>query len=138
VLAAIGIGQMEGLAGLVQKTRSIFARYSAAFADVPAIRMMPVPAWATSTHWLTCLTLDPALTSATPESVRLRLESLNIESRPLWKPMHLQPVFAQSESIGGSVAEGLCQHGLCLPSGAYMTREQIDTVAAEVVAAVTE
>ena len=138
VLAAIGIGQMEGLADLVQKTRRVFARYSAAFAEVPAIKMMPVPSWAKSTHWLTCLTLDPARTQATPESVRLRLEELNIESRPLWKPMHLQPVFAKCEMIGGAVAEGLCEHGLCLPSGAFMTDEEIRTVADEVVAAVTE
>lgn len=136
VLAAIGIGQMEGLAGLVQRTRGIFAQYKAAFADVPAIRMMPVPQWATSSHWLSCLLLDPTRTNATPESVRLRLEGLNIESRPLWKPMHLQPVFAASECIGGAVSEELCRHGLCLPSGAYMTEEQVALVANEVIAAV--
>ena len=138
VLAAIGIGQMEALAGLVERTRAVFDRYSMAFADTPAIRMMPVPEWATNTHWLTCLTLDPTLTRATPESIRLRLERMNIETRNLWKPMHLQPVFEQCEMIGGAVADRLFRDGLCLPSGAYLTNEQIDTVAAEVLAGVRE
>ncbi|MFT5471629.1 MAG: dTDP-4-amino-4,6-dideoxygalactose transaminase, partial [Verrucomicrobiales bacterium] len=129
VLAAIGLGQMEALGGFVTRTKAIFARYSAAFADVDAISMMPVPDWADTTHWLSCLTINPVRTSVTPEDVRLKLDSMNIEARPLWKPMHLQPHFADAEMIGGEVSETLFKTGLCLPSGPNLRDDQVDRIA---------
>ena len=128
VLAAIGLGQMEALSGFVERTRANFAFYSRAFEDVEAIQMMPVPEWADPTHWLSCFTLDPRKTSATPEALRLHLEELNIESRPLWKPMHLQPLYSACETIGGQIAEGLFRCGLCLPSGPSLTERDLSVV----------
>jgi pyridoxal phosphate-dependent aminotransferase EpsN len=80
------------------------------------------------TRWLTCLTLDVDVFGTTPEAVRLQLEAANIEARPLWKPMHMQPVFAGCECVGGDVAEDLFRRGLCLPSGSGLTDAQIDRV----------
>ena len=129
VLAAIGLGQMEVLSQFVARTKAIFARYGAAFAEVDAITMMPVPDWADTTHWLTCMTIDPGKTTATPEEVRLKLESMNIEARPLWKPMHLQPLFDSAECVGGDVSAGLFETGLCLPSGPNLRDDQVDLIA---------
>lgn len=129
VLAAIGLGQMEALPGIIEKTKRNFAFYSEAFAETEAIQMMPVPEWADSTHWLSCLTLDTAKTDATPEKVRLALDEQNIESRPLWKPMHLQKLFADAEMVGGAVCEDLFARGLCLPSGADLTEDELAKIA---------
>jgi len=82
---------------------------------------MPEAPWGRCTRWLTVITVDPAQFGATREDIRLALEAENIESRPLWKPMHLQPVFAGCELVGGAVAEDLFAHGLCLPSGTAMS-----------------
>jgi pyridoxal phosphate-dependent aminotransferase EpsN len=76
--------------------------------------------WGESTRWLTCLTIDPKIAGVTREQVRLALEAENIEARPVWKPMHLQPVFTGAEMHGGKVSERLFDQGLCLPSGAGM------------------
>ena len=124
VLAAIGLGQMEVLGDFVAKTKEHFTKYSAAFAGVDAISMMPVPEWSDTTHWLSCITLDLAKTTATTEDVCRKLEDANIESRPLWKPMHLQPLFRSAEAVGGSVSEKLFHTGLCLPSGPNLTEEK--------------
>jgi dTDP-4-amino-4,6-dideoxygalactose transaminase len=94
---------------------------------------MPEAAYGRSNCWLTCVTVDPALFGASREDVRLALEAENIESRPLWKPMHLQPVFSACHIVRGSVAEDLFDRGLCLPSGSSLTSEEqarvIDVVA---------
>src|SRR5262249_59991342 len=84
--------------------------------------------------WLTCITVTPAAFGADRETIRLQLERADVESRPLWKPMHLQPVFRDCEMAGGPVAEDLFDRGLCLPSGSRMTAEQIDRVVALVAA----
>jgi dTDP-4-amino-4,6-dideoxygalactose transaminase len=94
--------------------------------------MQPEASWGQSTHWLTCLTIDPAVAGVTREQVRLALEAENIEARPVWKPMHLQPVFASAEMHGGQVSERLFEHGLCLPSGAGMSSEDRQRVIAGV------
>ncbi len=133
VLAAIGLGQMEALEGIVAKTKHNFNAYTESFAGIEAIDMMPVPEWADTTHWLSCITLDPAKTKATPEDVRLKLETLNVESRPLWKPMHLQPLFESVEAVGGEVCADLFERGLCLPSGADLTREDQTRIAEAVI-----
>jgi dTDP-4-amino-4,6-dideoxygalactose transaminase len=94
--------------------------------------MQPEASWGESTRWLTCLTIDPKIAGVTREQVRLALEAENIEARPVWKPMHLQPVFAGAEMHGGKVSERLFEHGLCLPSGAGLSEEDRNRVIASV------
>jgi pyridoxal phosphate-dependent aminotransferase EpsN len=86
--------------------------------------MQPEAPWGESTRWLTCLTIDPQIAGFTREQVRLALEAENIEARPVWKPMHLQPVFAGAEMHGGQISERLFDQGLCLPSGAALNEEE--------------
>ncbi len=109
LLAALGRGQLQELASRVVRRRAINAWYREALAHVPGVSFMPADPAGEPTWWLTCLTIDPVLFGATREDVRLRLESYDIESRPTWKPMHLQPVFADSPMRGGAVADAhLC------------------------------
>ena len=89
---------------------------------------MPEASYGRSTRWLTCLTLDPAAFGATREDVRLALEAENIEARPVWKPMHLQPVFEGCRMRGGAVSERLFDLGLCLPSGSSLTEADRERV----------
>ena len=81
-----------------------------------------------SNHWLTCVQIDPEITGFTREDLRLAMEAANIETRPLWKPMHLQPVFKNEAYYGQSVAEGLFEKGLCLPSGSMLTNDDLNRV----------
>ena len=90
---------------------------------------MPEAAYGRSSRWLTVVVVDPSLFGCDREVVRLALEAENIEARPVWKPMHLQPVFAAAERVGGAVSERLFAQGLCLPSGTQMTDDDIDRVA---------
>jgi pyridoxal phosphate-dependent aminotransferase EpsN len=96
---------------------------------------MPEAPWGRHTRWLTTLTIDPHEFGADRETVRLALAEENIEARPLWKPMHCQPVFANCRAVGGSVAESLFENGLCLPSGSNLTATDLARVV-EVVLAV--
>ena len=89
---------------------------------------MPEAEHGRSTRWLTCLTLDSETFGATPEEVRQALEAENIEARPLWKPMHLQPLFEGSRIRGGAIAEQLFASGLCLPSGSNLTGADIERI----------
>ena len=89
---------------------------------------MPEAPWGRATRWLTVITLDPGAFGTDREAVRLALEAENIEARPVWKPMHLQPVFAGCPVVGGAVAEALFCDGLCLPSGTAMTDDDLDRV----------
>lgn len=130
VLAGIGRGQLRVLEERVQARRRNFAYYHQALGAVPGLTFMPEAPWGRHTCWLTCLTIDPQRFGATCEEVRLALEAENIEARPVWKPMHLQPVFAGCEQVGGAVAEGLFQHGLCLPSGSNLTKHELARVVA--------
>ncbi len=132
IAASIGLGQLTRLSGKVSRRRAHFKAYAEAFKDLPGVVMQPEASWGQSTRWLTCLTLDPAVAGVTREQVRLALEAENIEARPVWKPMHLQPVFAGAEMHGGKVSERLFDHGLCLPSGVGMTEEERDRVIATV------
>ena len=129
VLAAIGRGQLQVLAERVRRKREISAAYRQALDDLPGIAFMPEAAWGRATRWLTCITVDPAEFGADREAIRLALEAEDIESRPLWKPMHLQPVFAGCKVVGGSVAAGLFERGLCLPSGTSLTDADLARVA---------
>ncbi|NLX95783.1 MAG: aminotransferase class I/II-fold pyridoxal phosphate-dependent enzyme [Rhodopirellula sp.] len=121
LLAAVGRGQLEVLGDRVAARRANYEFYRRELADLPGVEFMPEFERGVSTRWLTCLTIDPGRFGATREDVRLALESENIESRPLWKPMHLQPVYTGSPVRGGSVAEHLFRDGLCLPSGSNLS-----------------
>ncbi len=127
ICAAIGLGQMEVLDARVARRREIFARYKAALAR-SGIAFMPEPEGSHSTRWLTALTIDPSETGVTREDIRLMLLEHQIESRPLWKPMHMQPLYAGAPYHGAGVDERLFANGLCLPSGSDMTDEQQDEV----------
>ena len=120
VLAAIGRGQLTVLEERIAARRANFEAYTGALADLPGIAFMPEAPYGRCTRWLTCLTIDPEAFGASREDVRLALEAENIESRPVWKPMHLQPVFASCRVVGGAVSQRIFQHGLCLPSGSNL------------------
>jgi pyridoxal phosphate-dependent aminotransferase EpsN len=128
VLAAIGRAQLQLLGRRVEARRRNFELYAAALADLPGIDFMPEASWGRSTRWLTCITIDPEEFGADREVVRLALEAEDIESRPVWKPMHLQPVYAGFEAVGGSIAEYLFSRGLCLPSGSNLTTTDLERV----------
>jgi dTDP-4-amino-4,6-dideoxygalactose transaminase len=134
LLAALGRAQLLGLSDRVARRRAIRKMYADAFRDVPGIAFMPEADTGTSTCWLTVVTIDPALFGATREDIRLHLESLDIESRPAWKQMHMQPVFASTPRRGGAVSEELFERGLCLPSGSALTDADIERVIAAVLA----
>ncbi len=127
ICAAIGLGQMEVLDARVARRREICDRYYAALSR-PGIMFMPEPEGARSTKWLTAISLDPKVLGLGREDVRLKLMEFEIESRPLWKPMHMQPLFDGSEYHGSGVDERLFETGLCLPSGSDMSTEQQDEV----------
>jgi len=128
VLAAIGRGQLQVLEERVRARRRNFEHYARALGGLPGVRLMPEAPWGRHSRWLTCLTIDPAEFGVTREEVRLALEARNIEARPVWKPMHLQPVFAGAPCWGGAVAEELFERGLCLPSGSNLTAAELDRV----------
>lgn len=132
VLAGIGRGQLQVLEERVRARRANFDFYRESLSDLPGVEFMPEAPWGRHSRWLTCLTIDPVEFGADRETVRKALEAENIEARPVWKPMHLQPVFARYERIGGEVAEDLFDRGLCLPSGSNLTDEQRERVVAAV------
>lgn len=121
VLAAVGLGQLEVLNERVAARRNIADRYAELLGDLPGLRFMPEAPFGRSNRWLTVMLIEPDQFGATREDVRRRLEAANIESRPVWKPLHLQPSFAGCRARGGSVSERLFATGLCLPSGSAMT-----------------
>ncbi len=128
LLAAFGRGQLSTLPDRIARRRQINDRYRAALAGVPGVGFQPVPAGSEPNWWLTCITLDPAVCAVRPEALRLHLEAADIEARPLWKPMHLQPVFAGAPRRVDGTAETLFRTGLCLPSGSAMTDADLDRV----------
>ena len=130
VLAAIGRGQLRVLSERVEARRANFEAYRELLGDLPGVLFMPEAAFGRCTRWLTCLTIDRSAFGATREDVRLALEREDIESRPIWKPMHLQPVFASCCRRGGAVAEAIFEHGLCLPSGSGLSRADLERIAA--------
>jgi dTDP-4-amino-4,6-dideoxygalactose transaminase len=132
LLAAVGRGQLRHLDEKVARRRAINRRYRAALADLPGVGFLPDAAGGEPTNWLTVITLDPASAAATPEELRVALEAADIEARPAWKPMHLQPVFAGAERLGGQVAERIFATGLCLPSGSSLTPDDQERVIATI------
>ena len=128
LLAALGRSQLADLDRRVGIRRSHNRAYRDAFDDFSGVTFMPEAPGSRSTFWLTCLTIDPAVAGVDRETVRLHLESLDIESRPVWKPMHLQPVFTGCRVYGGDVSKGLFDLGLCLPSGSSLSEEDRERV----------
>jgi dTDP-4-amino-4,6-dideoxygalactose transaminase len=156
IVAAIGLGQLQILDERVEQKRRIFGYYKDVLSSLPGIDFMPEAAYARSTRWLTVILINPDEFGAGRESVRLALEAENIESRPIWKPMHLQPVFKTEKSgvktevgtkrqespnranppgeryearvVGGTVSEYLFERGLCLPSGTQMTEADLERI----------
>jgi pyridoxal phosphate-dependent aminotransferase EpsN len=128
VLAGIGRGQLLVLQDRVAARRNNFERYYQALKNLPGIEFMPEASYGTCTRWLTCITIEPTLAGIDREEIRLELAQQNIETRPVWKPLHLQPVFQDCECIGGAIAENLFQTGLCLPSSSSLTETEINRV----------
>jgi dTDP-4-amino-4,6-dideoxygalactose transaminase len=146
ILAAIGRGQLRVLDERVRVKRQIFAKYKAALQDIDGIEFMPEALFGKSNRWLTVILISPEKFGTDRETVRIALEAENIEARPVWKPMHLQPVFqcgaqhsmrktqggsmkrVNARAVGGAVAEDLFKRGLSLPSGTAMTDGDIQRV----------
>ncbi|HZZ82456.1 MAG TPA: DegT/DnrJ/EryC1/StrS family aminotransferase, partial [Gemmataceae bacterium] len=128
VLAAIGRGQLRVLADRVAARRRIAECYREALADLPGIAFMPQADFGVSNGWLTCITIDPDEFGASRHDVLAALDGANIEARPVWKPLHAQPVFAGCARRGGAVAEHRFERGLCLPSGSAMTDAELARV----------
>lgn len=132
LLAALGRSQLSDLKRRVDIRRAHNTFYRQALGDLPGVEFMPEAPGNRSTFWLTTLTIDPEMAGVDREQVRLHLETLDIEARPVWKPMHLQPVFAECEMYGGPVSERLFDHGLCIPSGSSLGDERRDQVVAAI------
>jgi pyridoxal phosphate-dependent aminotransferase EpsN len=128
ICAAIGRGQLAVLHKRIEKKRKIFDWYCKALSGVPGIEFMPETGYGVSNRWLTCLTIDPKKAGLASKDIRLALEQENIESRPLWKPMHLQPVFKRFPSYTNGVSEKLFRTGLCLPSGTAMSGKDLERI----------
>lgn len=129
VSAGIGRGQMQVLDERVMQRRANYAFYVKALGDLPGISFLEDREGAFSNRWLTCILVDPAQSGGlSREIIRVALEAENIESRPLWKPMHLQPVFADAPFYGSGISERLFDQGLCLPSGSNLSQEDLDRV----------
>jgi dTDP-4-amino-4,6-dideoxygalactose transaminase len=130
IVAGIGRGQMEVLDDRVAQRRANNKRYREFMDGIPGISFQTEPSSDYfSNYWLTAILIDPMLTGGiTREDVRLALELENIESRPLWKPMHMQPVYEGSKFYGIGVCEELFEKGLCLPSGSNLTNEEFDRI----------
>jgi len=128
VVAGIGRGQMKVLENRVKQRRENFNKYFTRYKDVNGIIFQPEKYGSFSNRWLTCLIIDPKITGFTREDLRLALDSENIESRPLWKPMHLQPIFQNELYYGETVSAELFENGLCLPSGSNLTDFDLNRV----------
>lgn len=124
VLAAVGLAQLPALPARVAARRAVFERYREGLGGLPGLAFMPEPAWGRSNRWLSAALFRPRAGAPEREAVRLALEAAGIESRPVWKPLHLQPAFRDAPQAGGAVAAGLFETGLCLPSGSGLAPAQ--------------
>ncbi|WP_282629975.1 DegT/DnrJ/EryC1/StrS family aminotransferase [Empedobacter sedimenti] len=133
ITAGIGRGQMEVLADRVEARRAMNKFYQELFADIDGVTVFVEPTSDYfSNHWLSAILVDPKVSGKTREDLRLAFLEDDIESRPLWKPMHMQPVFADAPYYGEKVAEELFENGLCLPSGSNLTDAERERIAAKV------
>ncbi len=132
LLAALGRAQLADLDRRVERRRDHNHFYRSALGDVPGVEFMPEAEGMRSSFWLTTLTIDPEAAGADREAVRLHLETLDIEARPVWKPMHRQPFYRDCEMHGGGVSDRLFDLGLCLPSGSTLTNGERERIATEI------
>ena len=130
VLAAIGMGQLKVLDERVRRKREINQVYRKMLGDIPGLSFMPEAVYGKANCWLTVIQLDPQRIAVKPERIRCALEKEHIEVRPVWKPLHMQPVFADARVMGGDVAESIFTNGLCLPSGTSMANSDVERVVA--------
>jgi dTDP-4-amino-4,6-dideoxygalactose transaminase len=121
LLAALGRGQLRGLDRRIERRKKINETYRNELADLPGVSFMPVAPYGEPNWWLTCILVEPDLFGADREEIRVALEQVDIESRPTWKPMHLQPVFAETPTVGGAVCGSIFEKGLCLPTGSALS-----------------
>ena len=128
LLAALGRAQLAGLDSRISRRRRINGRYRTALGGLPGIGFLPVAPYGEPNYWLTCITVDPEEFGTDRETIRLALEADDIEARPTWKPLHLQPVFADARVIGGGVCARIFDHGLCLPTGSALSDADLDRV----------
>jgi pyridoxal phosphate-dependent aminotransferase EpsN len=124
VLAGIGRGQLEVLDLRVQQRRAIAFRYRDAFADLPGITLMPQASYGLHTNWLSCFLIEEEKFGCARDALIRALDEADVESRPVWKPMHLQPLYAGCERYGGEVAADLFRRGICLPSSSSLTEQE--------------
>ena len=124
VLAGLGLSQLEDLQRRIKVRRKHFEAYYEALADLPGVAFMPVNDPEAMNYWLTCFTVDSSVSGTSRDQIIQTLAGADIEARPLWKPLHLQPVFKGCSAIGGGFAEGIFKNGLCLPSGSSMQPEE--------------
>ncbi len=129
LLAAVGRAQLDTLDQRVASKRRVFDTYASLLGGVDGLEFMPEASYGTSNRWLTAMTVDPERFGATREDLIGALEAQNIEARPVWKPMHRQPVFAESRVFGGLVSEELFDVGICLPSGVGLGGDDIERIA---------
>lgn len=129
ICAGIGRGQLKVLDERVRQKREIYDYYANALVDIPGIKLVHTPKKCFNNHWLSTILVDPAQSNGiTRENIRLALEAENIESRPLWKPMHLQPFYKEALYFGGTISENLFEQGLCLPSDTKMSHEDLQRI----------
>lgn len=128
VLAGIGRGQLAVLEDRVAARRAVAFRYRDAFADLPGIQLMPQAAFGRHTNWLSVFTIDEQAFGASRDTVIDALAREDIEARPVWKPMHMQPYFRDCEAVGGAVAEEAFATGICLPSSSSLSWEDQERV----------
>jgi dTDP-4-amino-4,6-dideoxygalactose transaminase len=132
LLAAVGRGQLIGLDRRLSLRRAIHERYRRAFESVEGIELMPVGPGVQPNYWLTCVVIDPHAFGASREDVRLALEAMDVESRPTWKPLHLQSLLKGARQIGGAVSEAVFDRGLCLPTGSSLSQPDQERIIARI------
>lgn len=131
ILAGVGRGQLQVLGDRVEARRAVFQAYADGLSGIPGVDWMPEPDWSHSNRWLSALTIDPEVAGVTAAEVIRRLADEMIEARPVWKPMHLQPVFAHCRHFthgNASVSDRIFEQGLCMPSGSNMSEAEIGRV----------
>ena len=128
LLAAVGRAQLKILKQRVAERQAIFEFYRSHLGDLPGLDFMPEADYGRPTRWLTCIHIDPELFGVDREVIRVALEEENIESRPVWMPLHMQPLFEGCEVVGGHVSEEIFRKGLCLPSSSSLERSDLERV----------
>lgn len=128
LLAAVGRGQLQWLDERVQARRANNHFYREALGGLPGLSFMPEAPWSRATFWLTCVLVDASVAGVDRDTILTALAAADIEARPVWKPMHLQPAFSGSRVVEGSVAERLFNHGLCLPSGSNLSADDLSRI----------